>query len=128
MLVLVSLISGVILMLLGLARFGRIVARVPHSIIVGFTIGIAVTIALSQVGEVLGLTAKMGYGFFDKMQVIAANAHQISLVRHRARPRHVPDHEVPAEGLAVHPRAADRHRGDARWWRRRCGRTRASRW
>jgi SulP family sulfate permease len=77
-LVLVSLISGVILMLLGLARFGRIVARVPHSIIVGFTIGIAVTIALSQSGEVLGLTAKMGYGFFDKMQVIAANAHLIS--------------------------------------------------
>jgi sulfate permease, SulP family len=77
-LVLVSLISGVILMLLGLARFGRIVARVPHSIIVGFTIGIAVTIALSQSGEVLGLTAKMGYGFFDKMKVIAANAHLIS--------------------------------------------------
>jgi SulP family sulfate permease len=77
-LVLVSLISGVILMLLGLARFGRIVARVPHSIIVGFTIGIAVTIALSQAGEVLGLTAKMGYGFFDKMKVIAANAHLIN--------------------------------------------------
>jgi sulfate permease, SulP family len=77
-LVLASVISGVILMLLGVARFGRIVARVPHSIIVGFTIGIAVTIALSQAGEVLGLTAKMGYGFIEKMQVIAANAHLIS--------------------------------------------------
>src|SRR5688572_15591483 len=66
-LVLASVISGVILMLLGIARFGRIVARVPHSIIVGFTIGIAVTIALSQAGEVLGLTATMGYGYFDKM-------------------------------------------------------------
>jgi SulP family sulfate permease len=77
-LVLASVISGVILMLLGIARFGRIVARVPHSIIVGFTIGIAVTIALSQAGEVLGLSAKMGYGFFEKMQVIAANAHLIS--------------------------------------------------
>lgn len=77
-LVLVSIISGIILMLLGLARFGRIVARVPHSIIVGFTIGIAVTIAMSQAGEVLGITAKMGYGFFDKMQVIAANLNQIS--------------------------------------------------
>jgi SulP family sulfate permease len=77
-LVLASVISGVILMLLGIVRFGRIVARVPHSIIVGFTIGIAVTIALSQAGEVLGLSAKMGYGFFEKMQVIAANAHLIS--------------------------------------------------
>ena len=77
-LVLASLLSGAILMLLGVVRFGRIVARVPHSIIVGFTIGIAVTIALSQVGEVLGIQAKMGYGFLDKMQVIAANLGQIS--------------------------------------------------
>jgi sulfate permease, SulP family len=74
----VMIISGIILMLLGLARFGRIVARVPHSIIVGFTIGIAVTIAMSQAGEVLGITAKMGYGFFDKMRVIGANLNQIS--------------------------------------------------
>src|SRR4029453_149102 len=35
-LVLASLLAGAILMLLGVARMGRIVARVPHSIIVGF--------------------------------------------------------------------------------------------
>src|SRR5215203_800928 len=54
-LVLAALISGVILMALGLARWGRIVAKVPHSIVVGFTIGIAITIAMSQMGEILGL-------------------------------------------------------------------------
>jgi len=79
MLVLAALLSGAILMLLGAARLGRIVARVPHSIIVGFTIGIAVTIALSQVGEVLGLKASLGYRFFEKMAAVAANANQISL-------------------------------------------------
>src|SRR5687768_6099053 len=52
-LVLASIVAGVLLMLLGLAGAGRIVKLVPHSIVVGFTIGIAVTIALSQVGEVL---------------------------------------------------------------------------
>ncbi len=78
-LVLVSVCAGVILMGLGIARLGRIVAKVPHSIIVGFTIGIAVTIALSQVGEVLGLKAEMGYAIMDKIRVIAANADQISL-------------------------------------------------
>lgn len=72
-LVLASVLAGLILMGFGVVRLGRIVAKVPHSIVVGFTIGIAITIALSQIGEVLGLKAKMGYGFFEKLGVIAAN-------------------------------------------------------
>jgi MFS superfamily sulfate permease-like transporter len=52
---------------------------VPHSIVVGFTIGIAVTIALSQVGELLGLKAKLSYGFLDKISVIASNLGEISV-------------------------------------------------
>lgn len=79
MLVLASILAGVILMALGVARLGRIVARVPHSIIVGFTIGIAVTIALSQIGEVLGLKAAMGYAFMDKVRTVAANFGEISV-------------------------------------------------
>src|SRR6187399_3203822 len=54
-LILTSVIAGIILMAMGLARLGRLVAKVPHSIVVGFTIGIAITIALSQIGELLGL-------------------------------------------------------------------------
>lgn len=56
-LVLAAMIAGVILMLMGVAELGRLARYVPHSVVVGFTIGIAVTIALSQVGEVLGLHA-----------------------------------------------------------------------
>ena len=78
-LVLASLLAGLVLLLLGLARFGRIVAMVPHSIVVGFTIGIAITIALSQIGEVLGLKTKLGYGFLDKMAGIAASFGEINL-------------------------------------------------
>jgi MFS superfamily sulfate permease-like transporter len=78
-LVLAAILSGVILMTFGLARLGRIIAKVPHSIVVGFTIGIAITIALSQIGEVLGLKAKMGYSFFDKLGVISANLGEINV-------------------------------------------------
>ena len=78
-LVLASVIAGAVLMVFGVARLGRIVAKVPHSIVVGFTIGIAITIALSQVGEVLGLKAKLGYAFFDKVATIAANLDTINL-------------------------------------------------
>ncbi|MGH9628722.1 MAG: SulP family inorganic anion transporter [Bryobacteraceae bacterium] len=77
-LVLASLLAGVILMTLGVARLGSVVARVPHSIVVGFTIGIAVTIALSQIGEVLGLKAKLGYSLLDKVSTIGVNLHQIN--------------------------------------------------
>jgi SulP family sulfate permease len=72
-LVLASLFAGAILILMGLARIGRVVALVPHSIVVGFTIGIAFTIAFSQAGEVLGLGIKLPYGFVDKVEQIAAN-------------------------------------------------------
>ena len=78
-LVLASILAGIILMVLGIARLGRIVARVPHSIIVGFTIGIAITIALSQIGEVLGLHVKIGHGFIGKVQAIGANLEQVNI-------------------------------------------------
>jgi MFS superfamily sulfate permease-like transporter len=77
-LVLAAVVAGVVLMLMGLFGLGRYVALVPHSIVVGFTIGIAVTIALSQVGEVLGLKAKLGYKFLDKVQGIAAHANEVN--------------------------------------------------
>jgi MFS superfamily sulfate permease-like transporter len=78
-LVLAALISGVILLALGLMRWGRIVAKVPHSIVVGFTIGIALTIAMSQIGEILGLKAKMPTHFMDKVQTIASHASEINI-------------------------------------------------
>ncbi|HUP56198.1 MAG TPA: SulP family inorganic anion transporter [Bdellovibrionota bacterium] len=72
-LILASIASGTILALMGLARLGRYVSLVPNSIVVGFTIGIACTIAFSQMGEVLGITAKLGYGFADKVRGLASN-------------------------------------------------------
>jgi sulfate permease, SulP family len=78
-LILASLIAGVILMFMGVARLGRLSKLVPHSVVVGFTIGIAVTIALSQIGEVLGFKASLGYSFVDKVTGVAANIGAINL-------------------------------------------------
>jgi SulP family sulfate permease len=74
-----SIISGVILMVMGLARLGRIVARVPDSIVVGFTIGIAVVIGMSQVEQVLGFTSKLEGGFASKVQGIIQNIGEFSI-------------------------------------------------
>jgi|CXWL01.1.fsa_nt_gi MFS superfamily sulfate permease-like transporter len=73
-----GLLSGVVLMILGVSRLGRIVAKVPNSIVVGFTMGIAVVIAISQVEHVFGLKAKLGYGFFAKIGGIAQNLNEIN--------------------------------------------------
>lgn len=55
MLVFCSAFSGVILMMMGLGGLGKYVKAVPNSIVVGFAVGIAGVIALSNFGETFGL-------------------------------------------------------------------------
>lgn len=75
-LVLVSVIAGVILMLMGVGGLGRIAKVVPESIIVGFTVGIGVSIALANSGDALGLTTAVEGGLIQKLKTIAAHIGQ----------------------------------------------------
>ena len=66
--------AGVLLFAMGLLRLGRLVRYVPVSIVVGFTNGIAVLIALSQVKDWMGLDIpKMPADFFAQLHTIALN-------------------------------------------------------
>ncbi len=47
---------GVLQLTIGISGLGRLVEKVPHAVILGFTIGAAVLIANSQVGTALGLS------------------------------------------------------------------------
>ncbi len=68
--------AGVLLFVMGLLRLGNLVRYVPVSIVVGFTNGIAVLIALSQVKDWLGLSVpKMPADFFHQVQVLASHLH-----------------------------------------------------
>ena len=68
--------AGVLLFALGLLRLGNLVRHVPVSIVIGFTNGIAVLIALSQVKDWLGLSvAKMPADFFHQVQVLGSHLH-----------------------------------------------------
>ena len=51
-----TLLAGIILIAAGYAGVGRLVRFIPMPVITGFTAGIAVIIASSQVGDFLGLT------------------------------------------------------------------------
>ena len=49
-------LAGAILLAAGLCRFGRLIRFIPRPVVVGFTSGIAVVIALGQLGNFFGVT------------------------------------------------------------------------
>src|SRR3954453_19906859 len=55
-LLLATLMAGLILVVGGLLRAGRFIALVPEPVIEGFTVGIALVIAVSQLKDLLGLS------------------------------------------------------------------------
>jgi SulP family sulfate permease len=55
-LLLATVMAGLILVALGLARMGRFVEFIPYPVLVGFTAGIGVVIATLQVKDFFGLT------------------------------------------------------------------------
>ena len=69
-LLLATLIAGVILIVAGYAGVGRLMRYVPMPVVTGFTAGIAVIIASSQIGDFLGLRAgPVPIDFVDKWGV-----------------------------------------------------------
>ncbi|MBW8294338.1 SulP family inorganic anion transporter [Sphingopyxis sp.] len=50
--------AGVILFVAGIARLGQMIKFIPHPVVTGFTAGIAVIIASSQVKDFLGLSMR----------------------------------------------------------------------
>ncbi|MBS1913853.1 MAG: sulfate permease [Bacteroidetes bacterium] len=62
-----TIMAGILLVIMGVARLGALIKFIPHPVIVGFTSGIAVVIFSSQIKDFLGL--QMGpvpSEFFDK--------------------------------------------------------------
>lgn len=76
-LVLCSLVAGVVLMICGLFGLGRLARHVPSSIVVGFTVGIACAIALTNASEALGIPAEGR--LIHQLQAIVANIGQANL-------------------------------------------------
>jgi SulP family sulfate permease len=65
-------LAGVLLFLMGWLRLGALVRYIPVSIVIGFTNGIAVLIALSQVKDLLGLQIdRLPADFFTQIGVLA---------------------------------------------------------
>jgi SulP family sulfate permease len=64
---LATLMAGIILLLMGLAKLGNVIKYIPSPVIVGFTAGIGVIIFVSQWADFLGLPKTGGEHFHDKL-------------------------------------------------------------
>ncbi|MCC7424860.1 MAG: sulfate permease [Planctomycetaceae bacterium] len=74
-----TIMAGVLLVLLGVTGLGTAVKFIPRPVVVGFTNGIAVLIASTQVKDFLGLTIdKVPGEFLGRMQAIAAGLNTTS--------------------------------------------------
>jgi len=62
-----TLMAGVMLVLIGLARMGGVIKFIPAPVIVGFTAGIAVIIFVGQWSAFLGLPQPEGAHFHEKL-------------------------------------------------------------
>lgn len=73
-LVLATLMAGVMLIAAGLLKTGTLMRFMPQPLVTGFTSGIAVIIATSQLKDALGLdVAKVPAEFLPKLRVLAAH-------------------------------------------------------
>lgn len=77
-LVLATIMAGLILILMGLLRVGTLIKYIPHTITIGFTAGIAVTLVVGQLKDFFGLTYPAGTTAIETMEKLTLVVEHIS--------------------------------------------------
>lgn len=78
-LVVATFLAGLILVAFGALRLGPVLRFLPQPILVGFTAGIAVTLVVSQVKDLLGLSAPhLPVEIFNRLAALASLVGQIN--------------------------------------------------
>jgi SulP family sulfate permease len=75
-----TMMAGVMLVIMGLTGLGKAVQFIPRPVVMGFTNGIAVLIASTQIRDFFGLRLEHNPGeFFARMKELAEHASTVSL-------------------------------------------------
>lgn len=78
-LIIATFLAGIMLVLMGIARLGLIIRFIPYPLVAGFTSGIALIIAVSQIPDFLGLkVAQVPADFMGKIDTIVSNFSSIN--------------------------------------------------
>lgn len=79
-LIVTTILAGIILVIMGICRFGSLIKYIPYTITTGFTCGIAVTLFVGQLKDFFGMDiASVPSEFLDKVIVYAKNISTINL-------------------------------------------------
>ena len=73
-LVVATVMAGIILVVMGLLKFGVLIKYIPYTITTGFTSGIALTIVIGQLKDFFGLTFPEGTHAVETMEKVSAVA------------------------------------------------------
>ena len=73
-----TMMAGVLLVVLGATGMGTAVKFIPRPVVVGFTNGIAVLIASTQIRDFLGIAVPVPSEFWPRMTTLATNAGTLS--------------------------------------------------
>ena len=75
-----TILAGIFLLAMGLARMGQLIRFIPVTVVIGFTNGIAVVIFLAQIKDFFGLQIdNLPAEFFHRIKTLAAYAHTVDL-------------------------------------------------
>lgn len=79
-LIVATILAGILLILMGICRFGSLIKYIPYTITTGFTCGIAVTLFVGQIKDFLGLEmASVPSEFLPKVSAYIKNIGTINL-------------------------------------------------
>ena len=73
-----GMMAGVMLVVMGLARLGKLMQFVPHPVTSGFTMGIAVVIGVLQLKDVFGVKLPRTEGVFEYLEALGRGARTAS--------------------------------------------------
>jgi SulP family sulfate permease len=83
-LALATIFAGILLIIMGVLKLGSLIKFIPYTITTGFTAGIAVTIAIGQVKDFLGLTYPAGTVTVETTEKATAIAKNIGTFNYQA--------------------------------------------
>lgn len=83
-LILATVLAGIILAAMGFFRLGNLIKYIPYTITTGFTSGIAVTIAIGQIKDFLGLIYPAGTITIETMEKLGAVIRNIASINWQA--------------------------------------------
>ena len=79
-LIVATILAGIILVIMGICRFGSLIKYIPYTITTGFTCGIAVTLFVGQLKDFFGMEMEsVPSEFLEKVIAYVKNIHSINL-------------------------------------------------